>query len=98
MWLPARRFSPISPQTMTLKVRYFARVRDALGRSEEEIEAAAGEDGAGLLVRLAARHPEAAETLAHPSLRLEVNGVIGPRSVKIADGDEVAVLPPFSGG
>jgi len=31
-------------------------------------------------------------------VRVEVNGVIGARDAALADGDEVAILPPFSGG
>ncbi|MGD2131362.1 MAG: MoaD/ThiS family protein [Maricaulaceae bacterium] len=83
---------------MTIKIRYFARVRDALGRSEDDIEAAAGEDAAGLIERLASAAPSAAETLRHPSIRVEINGVIGPKTAAVHDGDEVAILPPFSGG
>jgi molybdopterin converting factor small subunit len=83
---------------MAIKVRYFARVRDLMGASEEVVEAAGLNDAAALVEHLASRGPEGAEALRHPSIRVEVNGVIGPRTVPIADGDEVALLPPFSGG
>ncbi len=84
---------------MAIRVRYFARIRDMMGASEETIEAASGlADAAALLATLAARKPEVADALAHPSIRVEVNGVIGARTAPLKDGDEVAILPPFSGG
>ena len=84
---------------MAIHVRYFARLRDLMGRAEERIEPSAEVvDGASLLAHLGGRAPEIAEALDHPSVRVEVNGVLGPRTARIADGDEVALLPPFSGG
>ena len=84
---------------MAIRVRYFARVRDLMGRSEELIEAPPEvTDGASLIGYLAGRDGAVAETLAHPSIRIEVNGVLGSRDAAVADGDEVALLPPFSGG
>ena len=83
---------------MAIHVRYFARVRDLMGRAEERIETDGVVDGDSLVERLAQRTPGAAADLRHPSIRIEVNGVLGPRTAPIADGDEVALLPPFSGG
>jgi molybdopterin converting factor small subunit len=88
---------------MTIRVRYFARLRDLMGTSEELVEPGPGPgdgpaDAAALIEALAARRPDAAEALRHGSVRVEVNGVIGARSAKVKDGDEVALLPPFSGG
>ncbi len=83
---------------MTIRVRYFARLRDLMGTSEETLPAAGLADAAALIERLAAGRPEAADALRHASVRVEVNGVIGSRAAKVADGDEVALLPPFSGG
>jgi MoaD family protein len=84
---------------MAIRVRYFARIRDVMGASEEMIEAdGALTSAAALLDALGARKPEIADALRHPSVRVEVNGVIGARSAFIRDGDEVAILPPFSGG
>jgi MoaD family protein len=83
---------------MTIRIRYFARLRDLMGASEEALPAAGVSDAAGLIERLAQVRPEAAEALRHASVRVEVNGVIGSRTAKVKDGDEVALLPPFSGG
>lgn len=83
---------------MTIHVRYFARLRDLMGASEETLAAAGVADAAGVIERLAQQRPDAADALRHPSVRVEVNGVIGARTAKVRDGDEVALLPPFSGG
>jgi MoaD family protein len=84
---------------MAIRVRYFARIRDLMGAPEELLEADPGLASAeGLLAHLSKRAPAVASALAHPSVRVEVNGVIGARDAALADGDEVAILPPFSGG
>jgi molybdopterin synthase sulfur carrier subunit len=84
---------------MSIRVRYFARIRDLLGAAEEIFEPGpAMADAGALLALLSERAPAVASVLSHPSVRVEVNGVIGGRDATIADGDEVAVLPPFSGG
>ena len=84
---------------MAIRLRYFARVRDVMGAAEETIDPGADvRDGAALVSWLAARSPDAADTLTHPSLRLAINGVVADRDAVVNDGDEVDLLPPFSGG
>jgi molybdopterin synthase sulfur carrier subunit len=84
---------------MAIRVRYFARIRDLMGAPEELLDAGANvTSAAALLAHLSERAPDVASALAHPSVRVEVNGVIGGRDAALADGDEVAILPPFSGG
>jgi MoaD family protein len=83
---------------MAIRVRYFARLRDLMGAAEQSVPAAGLKDAAALIAQLAADRPDAAEALGHSSVRVEVNGVIGPRTAALKDGDEVALLPPFSGG
>ncbi len=51
---------------------------------------------AALLALLAARHP-GLDTLL-PSLQLAVNQRYAPRDAPLAPGDEVALIPPISGG
>ncbi|MCW5724008.1 MAG: MoaD/ThiS family protein [Maricaulaceae bacterium] len=84
---------------MAITLRYFAEVRDRVGRASETADLPAGvRDGAALIEWLAAREPQAAEALNRPSLRLIVNDEISPLSAAIHDGDDIAVCPPFSGG
>jgi molybdopterin synthase sulfur carrier subunit len=81
---------------MALTLRYFAALRDRMGRADEIVDAPAG-DGTALVAWLMARDDQA-EALAHPSVRLIINDEIAPRSTALKDGDTIAFCPPFSGG
>lgn len=84
---------------MTIKLLYFASLREALGTAGEEIVLPNGvSDVAALRVFLATRGA-AWETLTQSrSLRAAVNQrMAGPKS-GVADGDEVAFFPPVTGG
>jgi molybdopterin synthase sulfur carrier subunit len=82
---------------MAITVRYFARLRDAVGRREDVLDADVGTAEA-LARTLAQRSPDAADALTHPSVRFAVNGVVAGRDAAVKDGDTVDLLPPFSGG
>lgn len=79
---------------------FFGRLRDVAGCSEREVglERAVGLDAFRLLA--AGSDHALAEALGAPSIRVAVNAVLGPaRSAQwISPGDEVAFMPPFSGG
>jgi molybdopterin synthase sulfur carrier subunit len=83
-----------------LRVRYFAALRDALGCEEERIPV----DGDGLSLaalrgRLVERHGEAAGALGAPGVRVAVNQAFAESPDPwLAPGDEVAFLPPVTGG
>jgi molybdopterin synthase catalytic subunit len=51
---------------------------------------------ASALAALAARHPTVAPLVPH--LACAVNRELAPRATALADGDELALLPPVSGG
>lgn len=79
-----------------LRLRYFAAVREALGRAGETVEvAAAPRDVSTLLAAIAG-----AEAIARDRLRIAVNGEIQDLETPLAlrDGDEIALLPPVTGG
>jgi MoaD family protein len=81
---------------MSPRLRLFARAREVAGRAADEIEAQTlGE----LLDRATACYgPDFAAVLA--CSRVWVNGIepTGGRNTPVGSGDEVAVLPPVSGG
>lgn len=81
---------------MKLRVLYFASVRERLRRSQDEVEVGAGATVATLWMALAERHPALREV--GDSLRFAVNQEYVERQHRLADGDEVAVIPPVSGG
>lgn len=81
---------------MTVTLRLFAGARELAGRSSEGFEAATlGE----LLDRASAAYGKSFEALLASS-KVWVNGDEAPlgREEPLACGDEVAVLPPVSGG
>lgn len=82
---------------MALTIRYFAALRDKMGRSEEKLPHEPGETGGNLIARLAAAD-ERGGALIHASIRLIINDEIAPRTQPLQDGDTIAFCPPFTGG
>jgi len=84
---------------MTIKLLYFAGLREALGTNGEEI-ALPGvvSDVAGLKAFLAARGAAWQVLAQSRSLRAAVNQQMAGPDSKISDGDEVAFFPPVTGG
>lgn len=81
---------------MTIRVRLFASVKDIVGRREVSLELPEGMTASDLLHRFAADHPRLQALL--PSLLLAVNREYVEASRVLRDGDEVAFIPPVSGG
>jgi molybdopterin converting factor subunit 1 len=79
-----------------ISIRYFAGHRDITGRSDELLELAPGATIGGLWDLLVARYPQ----LAGYSGRVlyAVNQEFGTLTTELHDGDEVAFVPPVSGG
>lgn len=83
-----------------LKLLYFARLRERLGVAEESVELP---DGVGMVAMLLdvlrARGGVWAEELAAGrNFRVAVNQDMAGIEAPIADGDEVAIFPPVTGG
>ncbi len=86
---------------MKVRVRLFSILRDRAGTSETEIQLPAGATVGGALENLAERLPRLAPTLLGAGgfpLLLAVNRDYAKRETTLRDGDELAVLPPVSGG
>jgi molybdopterin synthase sulfur carrier subunit len=84
---------------MRFNVLYLARLREAFGRRHEEIELP-GEGTVGQLIdALRARGgPWATELAAGRAVRVAVIQEMTTLSASLADGDEVALFPPVTGG
>jgi len=78
-----------------MRIRFFAQLKDVVGHAQ--IELAAGKvDSDGLWGRLIASHP--ALERFRGSVRLARNAeYVGPDAT-FTDADEVALIPPVSGG
>ncbi len=83
-----------------MKLRYFAWLRTRIGRGEEEIEKPSGiATVAELLLWLETRGPGYRAALADKSVvRVAVNQDYVKPEHDVADGDEVALFPPVTGG
>lgn len=79
---------------ITLRVLYFASLRDAAGVAEQTVETAAA-DLAGLYDALRAEHGLG---LPRERLRVAVDGAFARWDQAPQAGSEVAFIPPVSGG
>lgn len=81
---------------MTLTVQLFAGLKDAAGTSQIQVEVAAGGTVADLLQAVAGGYPGMARWVPH--IRVAVNQEYVKTDSAVSEGDEVALIPPVSGG
>ena len=83
-----------------MRFKYFAWVRERIGRPEEEIEVPPAVTTVGDLIDwLKRRGPEYERALAEPSvIRVALDRVHAERGKPIAGTHEVALFPPMTGG
>jgi molybdopterin converting factor small subunit len=79
---------------MAVRVRLFAAYREATGAGELELAATPGLTVGELWGRLLVQHPELNRWPPSAAVNRSYAGLADP----VADGDEVAFLPPVSGG
>jgi molybdopterin synthase catalytic subunit len=81
---------------MHIRVRLFARQRELAGTREVALELTTGATIADAWDALAARVPAIAQ--GRPFVRFARNGEYADAATLLADGDEIACIPPISGG
>lgn len=81
---------------MKIRVKLFASVREIVGHKELLLDVPSGMNASALLQQLAAEYPRL-QMLAS-FLKVAVNQEYADGERILADGDEVAFLPPVSGG
>ncbi len=81
---------------MKVRVLYFARVAEIADCKGEDFQVDDGACAGDVLAQVAQRYPE----MARPEFKplLAVNRAHAEPACPLADGDEVAVFPPVSGG
>jgi molybdopterin synthase catalytic subunit len=77
-------------------VLYFAILRERARLDRETLELATGADVAAARAAIAARHPQLASLL--PLVQVAVNRDMAPDARALAEGDELALIPPVAGG
>ena len=81
---------------MRVQVLFFGVLRDLVGRASETLELDENATVADVLEHYQSRIPKIREML--PSLALSVNQHYSGPGAVLGNGDEVALLPPVSGG
>ncbi len=81
---------------MKVKVLFFGITHDLTGCAQEQVELPEGECVEGLRRRCESRFPQL--LTVGSSLVLAVNQEIANASTSLRDGDEIAFMPPVSGG
>jgi molybdopterin converting factor subunit 1 len=83
--------------SVTLRVLYFAALRDAVGLAEELVRVPDTVRTVGDLAdHLAGLHPPYAERRSH--VRIARNEAFAQDSEPLTDGDVIALIPPVAGG
>ena len=83
---------------MKVNVKYFASIREAIGRGSETVETAAS-SVAALRDELIARGGGHASSLARgKAVRAALDQVMSDEAAALAEGCEVAFFPPVTGG
>lgn len=79
---------------MKVTVKFFAAVREIVGARLETIEVDEGTTVADVWQRYVTKYPR----LATMNLGYAVNRTYSPPERVLVDGDEIALIPPVSGG
>lgn len=85
-------YQPIGLREMTITVRYFAALRERMGRAEERLDCGPQATVAAIWDRVSGGEPLPPNVLA--AVNHEYVGAAHP----VHDGDEVAFFPPVTGG
>lgn len=82
--------------TISITVRYFAILREHLGKTEDTLQVPAGTTSGAVYAMVTKDHPRLASL--ERSIMLMVNQEYVRAEQALADGDELAFIPPVSGG
>jgi molybdopterin synthase sulfur carrier subunit len=85
---------------MGMKLRYFAWVRERIGKPEEDVDLPAGvTTAAELMAWLAGRGEEYAYAFENPKvIRVAIDKTHVPPGAPIKTASEIAFFPPMTGG
>lgn len=78
-----------------VEIKFFGPARDLAGQASWSLDVKDGETLGGIAGLIAEAHPELGKALG---VRLAINRAYAPLDAKVSDGDEIAVIPPVSGG
>ncbi|MBB6577244.1 molybdopterin synthase sulfur carrier subunit [Comamonas odontotermitis] len=81
-----------------IQLRYFASIREAIGRGSESMQTDAADVGALRNALLARGEPYATCLARGRAVRIAVNQTMGDEDAMLEDGAEIAFFPPVTGG
>jgi molybdopterin converting factor subunit 1 len=81
---------------MKVNIKYFSVCHEMLGRHEEDMELPEGSVVMDILKILEDEWPEIAEY--YEVMQISVNWEYANETTALSDGDEVALIPPVTGG
>jgi molybdopterin converting factor subunit 1 len=94
--VPAGYNFKVGNPAIRVKVLFFGRLKEIVGRAEESVDLADGAPIEELFAHYGSRHPELARFRS--SLVASRNQEFAAWGTPLHSGDEVAFLPPVSGG
>ncbi len=81
-----------------ITLKYFASLRSIAGKEEEHLDLGGQTTVQKLSEVLSKDNPQIGEMIQGKKIMVSVNQDVAALDTVIHDGDEVAFLPPFSGG
>jgi molybdopterin converting factor small subunit len=87
---------PSSTDNVTIHLKMFAILRERSGAAEAELQLPEGADVSQAVAEAGRRFPAIAELLPRSAIALNLD--YSQRQAILHDGDELALIPPVSGG
>ncbi|MDG1844521.1 MAG: MoaD/ThiS family protein [Nitrospinaceae bacterium] len=81
-----------------ITVKYFANLRSIAGKEEDQFDMGSETTLKNLSHEISKTAPKICEMILGKKIMVSVNLDVATLEAIIKDGDEVALLPPFSGG
>jgi len=81
-----------------ISIKYFANLREVAGKESEELTASSEMKLEDLCRQLEKSQTQIVEMVRQKNVMVAINQEMATMDSTIKDGDEIAFLPPFSGG
>ncbi|MEX0605080.1 MAG: molybdopterin converting factor subunit 1 [Marinobacter sp.] len=88
----------MTTNTITVSVRFFARLRESLDTDQLSLDMPAGSSAGQILEALALRGGNWSQLIDGAPVMLAVNQTMARPTTSLNNHDEVAVFPPVTGG
>ena len=79
-------------------VKYFANLKQMAGKDEDQFDIKEGTTLAQLSDMIEQSVPQLGDMVREKKVMISLNYDVVPLDTVVKDGDEIALLPPFSGG